>query len=226
MYELYCGDNEKYLNRIVPDAIITDPPYGIGMCNRSDGGGVLSAKSGNKTYSRKTWDSKPAKSSTIERILSFNVPTVIWGGNYFSLPPTQCLLIWDKGQRGFSLADAEIAWTNLNRAIRIFDYSRGEANQETKFHPTQKPTELIKWVLRQMRLPQGVTICDPYMGSGTTGVAALQLGFRFIGIELDEHYYKVACKRLADANRAAQGQPKQLRGSINDYSDAPLFAQT
>jgi len=181
------------------DAVVTDPPYGIGVCNRSDGGGVCSAKSGNKVYGRTTWDSKPASQEIIDAILRLNVPTVIWGGHYFGLPPTRCLLIWNKKQRNFSLADAEIAWTNLNRATRIFDYSRGEMAAEGRVHPTQKPLPLMKWCIDYLRLPDNATILDPFMGSGTTGVACVQTGRNFIGIEIDPTYYAIAERRIAEA---------------------------
>jgi len=82
----------------------------------------------------------------------------------------------------------------------------------------------MKWNIEQLRLQPGALICDPYMGSGTTGIAALQLGYRFIGIEMDEHYFDVATKRIFDARRAAQGLPKHLAGRVEDYADAPLFA--
>lgn len=224
-YQLHRGDCLEIMPTLPAgsiDAIICDPPYGLGHCNRSDGGGVLSAKSGNKIYKRSEWDSVPAKPEAIRMILDFGVPTAIWGGNYFSLPATECLLIWNKCQRNFSLADAEICWTNLDRATRIFDYSRGEAAQENRVHPTQKPIKLIRWVLEQMRLPIGATIADPYMGSGTTGIACAELGFNFIGIELDEAYFKIAQDRIESAYRKAQGLPRQ--GKVADFADMPLFA--
>ena len=198
---LYHGDCLEIMPTLEAgsvDAVITDPPYGIGISNRSDGGGVCSVKSGNKNYGRVNWDSKPAKVETIQFILAMSIPTVIWGGNYFHLPPSRCWFVWDKGQRKFSLADAELAWTNLDMAVRIFTYSRGKMAQENRRHPTQKPKPLMRWCLEKATNP-GDTILDPFMGSGTTGVACVQTGRNFIGIEIDKGYFDIAEKRISDA---------------------------
>ena len=111
-------------------------------------------------------------------------------------------LIWDKGQRDFSLADFEMAWSSQNKAARIIDYPRAKALQDGKEHPPQKPVEVMRWCVEQ--LPQNVkTICDPFMGSGTTGVAAVKLGRSFIGIEREPSYFDIACRRI----EAAYKQP-------------------
>ena len=120
---------------------------------------------------------------------------IIWGGNYFTdiLPPTMQWLIWDKGQRDFSLADFEIAWSSQQAAARIIDYPRALALQDGKEHPTQKPVEVMRWCLE--RLPASVvTVCDPFMGSGTTGVACVKLGKTFIGVEAEEKYFEIALR--------------------------------
>jgi site-specific DNA-methyltransferase (adenine-specific) len=120
---------------------------------------------------------------------------VIWGGNYFILPPSMGWLVWDKGQREFSLADAELAWTSEQRATRVFNYSRGKAVQDGKQHPTQKPEALMAWVLGMFSDSQ--TILDPFLGSGTTLVAAKRLGRRCVGIEREERYCEIAAQRLS-----------------------------
>lgn len=127
---------------------------------------------------------------------------IIWGGNYFTdvLPPTMRWLVWDKGQRNFSLADCEFAWTNQWKAARIFDYARAKAMKDGKEHPTQKPVELMAWCLTFV--PDAKLILDPFMGSGTTGVACLKAGRQFIGIEREPAYFDVACRRL-EATHAA-----------------------
>lgn len=131
-------------------------------------------------------------------ILDCSKEQVIWGGNYFTdfLPPSMRWLIWDKGQRDFSLADVEMAWTSQQKAARAFDYPRAKALNDGKQHPTQKPVEVMKWCLGF--LPDARTILDPFMGSGTTGVACVQLGRKFTGIELDERYFDIACRRISD----------------------------
>lgn len=125
---------------------------------------------------------------------------ILWGGNYFAdlLEPSSKWLVWDKGQTDFSLADCELAWCSFTGAVRRITYSRSKALQDGKVHPTQKPIAVMKWCIEQ--LPDGChTILDPFMGSGTTGVAAVQLGKRFIGIEREPRYFDIACKRIADA---------------------------
>ena len=107
-------------------------------------------------------------------------------------------LIWDKGQREFSLADVEMAWCSQRKAARALTYGRGRAAQDGKEHPTQKPVEVMRWCIGFI---EGGTILDPFMGSGTTGVAAVQLGRKFIGIEIDPKYYDIACRRIEEATR-------------------------
>ena len=177
------------------DAIVTDPPYGIGACNRSDGG-VGSIASGSKNYGRVEWD-LVAVNDEVEAIELLRVPSIIWGGNYYDLPPTSCLLVWDKMQRDFTFADAEIAWTNLKNAVRCFSYGRGALVAEGKIHPTQKPVPLMQWCLSFIQ--DAKKILDPFMGSGTTGVACIRTGRQFIGIEKEPKYFDIAVKRIQRA---------------------------
>lgn len=134
-----------------------------------------------------------------EQMTHYSKDQIIWGGNYFTdyLPPTMQWLVWDKGQRDFSLADCEFAWSSQEKASRIFDYPRSRALQDGKEHPTQKPLALMKWCLEF--LPKAETVLDPFMGSGTTGVACVKLGRKFIGIELDPKYFDIACRRIEEA---------------------------
>jgi hypothetical protein len=127
---------------------------------------------------------------------------IIWGGNYYDLPPSPCWFAWDKGQRDFTFADGELAWTNLEKAVRFLTVPRGELVAEGKEHPTQKPLRLMEWCLDHA--PKADTVCDPFMGSGTTGVACVQLGKAFTGIERERKYFDIACERIARAQ--AQGQ--------------------
>lgn len=180
------------------DAVVTDPPYGIGADGKSF------AVRGNKNKSdyfnkTSTWDAERPSRAVFECISKLAARQIIWGGNYFTdyLTPSMGWLIWDKGQREFSLADCEMAWCSWNRAARIFDLPRSAATHEGRVHPTQKPIELMKWCLGF--LPDAHTILDPFMGSGTTGVACVKLGRKFIGIEIDEGYFEIACKRIRDA---------------------------
>lgn len=215
---LYLGDCMEVLPTLPKvDAVITDPPYGIDYGNA----GGFSERSGwNNWKGQAEWDSAKPSREVFAAILGAGKVVIVWGGNYFTdcLPPTMQWLVWDKGQRNFTLADCEFAWTSQKNAARVFDYSRAHALQDGKQHPTQKPVALMKWCIEQCKnKPQ--TILDPFMGSGTTGVAAVQMGRQFIGIEREPKYFDIACKRIEEAQRmsdmfgfngtSAQDLPKQ-----------------
>lgn len=191
---LYNGDCAEVLPLIGKvDAVITDPPYGINANKQTLG-------KGKKEFSRGgDWDeSAPDLAACIAAapLLCF------WGGNYFTeqLPPTNDWLIWHKVNDGRSFSECEMAWTNFGRNTRHLSH---HWSGEEKKHPTQKPLHVMLWCLEQAG-KAAQTILDPYMGSGTTGVAAVQLGRKFIGIERDERYFEIACKRIEQA--VAQGQ--------------------
>jgi DNA modification methylase len=194
---LYLGDCREVLPTLGHvDAVVTDPPYGIGAdkaASKNEG------KWGWKFHGDTDWDASRPSPEIFELILKLSNEQIIWGGNYFTdiLPPTMRWLVWDKGQRDFSLADFEMAWTSQWKAARLFNYARALAMQDVKEHPTQKPIELMKWCLDF--LPDAKTILDPFMGSGTTGVAAVNLSRNFIGIELEPKYFDIACRRISKA---------------------------
>lgn len=197
--ELYLGDCLEVLPTLGSfDAVVTDPPYGIGESNaRALSRGKLAAP---KDYGDFDWDGQPATVDQIVLIRSCSKHQIIFGGNYFDLGPTSCWLVWDKQNTG-DFADCELAWTNLPKAVRrIYWRWNGmiRKGQEERFHPTQKPEGVMAWCLTH--LPSDTrTICDPFMGSGTTGVAAVKAGLRFTGIERDERYFDVARRRIAAA---------------------------
>jgi DNA modification methylase len=178
------------------DAVVTDPPYGIDYGNA----GGFSKKSGWKQWRGKAqWDAERPAQEAFDTIRTISKEQIIWGGNYFAdmLPPSMRWLSWDKGQRQFTLADFELAWTSQDKASRALTYPRGRAVQDGKRHPTQKPVALMQWCLGFL---QGAkTILDPFMGSGTTLVACAKLGRSGIGIELDEDYFNIACERVEKA---------------------------
>ena len=179
-------------------SILTDPPYGI---DYGRAGGFSASHGWGQWRENVEWDAERPDPEIFALMLASSRHQIIWGGNYFTdlLPPTMQWLVWDKGQRDFSLADCEFAWSSQRKAARIFDYPRAKALQDGKQHPTQKPIALMKWCLSF--LPETDTILDPFMGSGTTGVAAVQMGRRFIGIEREPKYFDIACKRIEDAQR-------------------------
>ena len=180
-------------------AVVTDPPYGIGA---DEAAAKNNGKWGWKFYGETTWDRQRPPAAVFDALRAVSGEQIIWGGNYFTdlLPPTMQWLIWDKGQREFSLADFEVAWSSQQKAGRIFSYARGKALLDGKEHPTQKPIEVMAWCIQQ--LPASLhTILDPFMGSGTTGVACARLGRRFIGVEIEPRYFDIACRRIEEAQR-------------------------
>lgn len=195
---LYLGDCMDILPTLQKvDAVITDPPYGIDVGSMGMGKGKKAT-----TFEKFEWDKATPTAYLIARCLAAADVAIIWGGNYFALPPSGCWLAWDKVQQ-FSGADLELAWTNLSKPTKAFRMSRVEAyGNIDKQHPTQKPLALMKWCIEQAGSPE--TILDPFMGSGTTGVAALKLNRKFIGIELDEGYFKIAQKRISEESTQAR----------------------
>ena len=180
------------------DAVVTDPPYGIDYGRA----GSFSASHGwGKWRENVEWDKERPSPEAFAAILACSNEQIIWGGNYFAdlLPPTMRWLAWDKGQRDFSLADMELAWTSQPKAVRVFTYGRGKAVQDGKVHPTQKPVALMEWCLGF--LPDAKTILDPYSGSGTTAVACQRLGKHCTAIERDPDYFDAMCRRVDEAAR-------------------------
>jgi DNA modification methylase len=206
---LYLGDCREVLPTLGKvDAVVTDPPYGI---DYGKSGGFNASHGWGEWRENVEWDKERPAADVFELLLQAGKHKIIWGGNYFTdlLPPTMQWLVWDKGQRNFSLADCEFAWSSQQKAARIFTYARGnesgfapkskEERQYTSGHPTQKPLALMKWCLGFV--PKAQSILDPFMGSGTTGVAAVQMGRDFIGIEREPKYFDIACRRIEDAQR-------------------------
>ncbi len=193
-----CRDVLPSLGRV--DAVVTDPPYGIGEAagkNKSRGKLAIS-----KDYGDDPWDDEPIPAELMEYIRSFAKYTIIFGGNYYQCPPTTCWLVWDKENGASDFADCELAWTNLPQAVRRLKFmwngmlrAHGESRGD---HPTQKPIGVMKWCIEQLP-DECEMICDPFMGSGTTGVAAGKIGKKFIGIEREEKYFEIAIRRIEKA---------------------------
>jgi DNA modification methylase len=192
-----CLDILKTLPDGAVDCVVTDPPYGIarvwkgGFSERHGWG-----KAGQQKDTRNSWDDAVPSPEVFNEIIRVAKSVCIWGGNYFDLPVSRGWLVWVKPERNFTLSEAELAWTNRDMPMRVFDVSRSDPDRQ---HPTQKPLLLMKWCLEALKIPPSATILDPFMGSGTTGVACVKTGRNFIGIEIDEGYYKIAEKRIAEA---------------------------
>ena len=201
--QLHLGDCLSVLPTLAAgsvDAVITDPPYGIGENNDRNMSRANAAAA--IDYGAFSWDSKRADPEAIANILRVSVSQVIFGGNYLAdlLPPSQGWIVWDKERTG-DFADFEMAWTSHDRASKIFRYMWSgmiKAKPEKRFHPTQKPLALMEWVIENYTT-RGDTVLDPFMGSGTTGVACMKLGRNFIGIEKDAGYFAIAKKRIEQA---------------------------
>jgi len=185
--QIYLGDCLEIMPCLPKvDLVLTDPPYGIG--NKMSGGTWGSAI---KYADFRAWDEKP-NDSTVKIMIDLSKKSIIWGGNYFSLPPSRCWLVWDKRNAVPTMADCELAWTNFDKPVKRFSCGVGI---HTFGHPTEKPLKLIKWCIKQANnISQ--TILDPFMGSGTTLVAAKELGRKAIGIEIEEKYCEIAVRRL------------------------------
>jgi len=198
--ELWHGDCREVLPLLPKhDLLLTDPPYGIGADRTRN-----TPKDGWVDYGTEGWDKERPSSWLFGLMQERGDECVIWGGNYFAdlLSPSMRWLVWDKGQTDFSLADCEFAWSSQQGAARRLMLPRSEALKDGKEHPTQKPVRLMVWCLDKH--PKARTVCDPFMGTGTTGVAAAQTGRAFTGIERERKYFDIACERIARAQ--AQGQ--------------------
>lgn len=207
---LYLGDCMDILPTLPKvDAVITDPPYGIGADKGKKG--AIPFKGGKPVqmawHPENNWDDVRPDESLIRATVEAGKIAVLWGGNYFAdlLPPSGRWFWWDKCQTMPSYGDGELAWTNLPQTTPkkfVLANNKLFADRVERHHPTQKPLQLMVWCIDQVGNPQ--TVLDPFMGSGTTGVACAQMGRNFIGIEREPKYFDIACKRIEQAY--AQGQ--------------------
>jgi DNA modification methylase len=195
---LYHGDCKDILPHLEPvDLVLTDPPYGIGEAagaNKSRGKMAMA-----KDYGNDNWDDEPIPQDLINQLIT--QPAVIFGGNYYAMPPSSCWLVWDKHITG-DFADCELAWTNLPGAVRKIDYLWNgcmKKRPEQRWHPTQKPIDVMKCCIAQAdtKLKKTVaTILDPFAGAGTTLRAAKDMNRKSIGIEREQKYCDVIVQRL------------------------------
>lgn len=190
---LYCGDCREILPTLGRvGAVVTDPPYGIGYAAQP----IVGKGKTRSNHEKRDWDNEIPD---LAPVLSASDLHIIWGGNYYPLPPTRGWLSWLKPDAPPSMSHFELAWTSIDRTSRQISQSIAATNQERMGHPTQKPLRVMKWCLDF--IPNAQEILDPFMGSGTTGVAAVQMGRKFIGIEREPKYFAIACRRIEDAQR-------------------------
>lgn len=193
---LIHGDCMEYLAGLEDKAFelaVVDPPYGVGAENHAG-----KAENGWHQWEKKEWDKSIPSADYFGEIRRASKNQIVFGGNYMTehLPPSMGWIFWDKGQRDFSLADGELAWTSFRKALRVFEMSRGACLAEGKRqHPTQKPVKLYQWIYANYAKPTD-RILDTHLGSGSSAIAAHYSGLEFVGIELDADYYAAAVERF------------------------------
>ena len=204
------------------DLVLTDPPYGLGAADKNfirykKQTGRSLCVSGIK-YIPDTWDVLPSQ-DYFDEIINVSKNQIIFGGNFFNLPPSPCWIVWDKDNGKNKYADCELAWTSFRSAVRKIRFKwhgmfqEDMTHKEERVHPTQKPVKLIEWCLLNYSKP-GDLILDPFLGSGTTAVACKRTGRNFIGIEKEPKYVEIALKRLEKVNNAKLTDFTTLEGLI------------
>lgn len=182
-----CLEAMKQMDDNQFDLAIVDPPYGIDINS--------SGRLGHYGGKGKNWDKETPKKKYFDEIMRVSSNQIIWGANYFSMPPTRCFLIWDKKQpHGVSFASCEYAWTSFNQSAKTF-YKRPQGADEQRIHPTQKPVKLYEWILDNYA-KEGDKILDTHLGSGSIAIACHNRGFNLTGFEIDKEYFDNAVERL------------------------------
>lgn len=203
----FCPHNESKVNAIMLhldnlewlrqaesksiDLAIVDPPYGLGK-KLTHGGGASGRF--RKDLRTESWDVKPT-AEYWRHLFRVTKNQIIWGGNYFKLPPHRCTVVWDKYQVLDNFSAVEIAWTSFDKPAKLFRTRQAGFVSEKKIHPCQKPIELYRYLLLKFAKP-GDKILDTHMGSGSSAIAAIQLGFFYIGLEKDPVYFREAAERI------------------------------
>lgn len=211
--KIYLGDCMDYLREMPDksvDLILTDPPYGDGKTRLDPGSQFFSGRNKIRTggswsvkYENKiaAWDVAPS-GEVFSEIFRVSKNQIIWGGNYFNLPPARCFFVWDKKNisESFTMSMCEYAWTSFPGNAKLY---RQVPQDSARFHPTQKPVALIKWCLTQAQkhIGENFAVLDPFSGSGTTAIACRELGLDFVCIEKDPEYFRRSVERL-DAAKA------------------------
>ena len=203
--EVYLEDCVKALKRFNDkhfDLAIVDPPYGIDITKQFENANKAGTKSmfkQTKGIVKKDWDAEIPTAEYFDELKRVSKNQIIWGGNYFLdyLGNTKCMLVWDKMNGGNNMADAELAWTSFDKAVRMFRMHHFSSGYETKIHLTKKPTKLYDWILSKFA-NEGDLILDTHFGSGSSRIAAYKGGFNFVGFEIDAEYYEKQEKRFND----------------------------
>lgn len=181
VYNMDCMEYMKSIPNNFFDLAVVDPPYGIGI-NKMVMGGRNTVKPDNRC-----WDDKIPEDGYFFELFRISKNQIIWGGNYFNLPPRRCFLIWDKGDSmyGRSFSECEYAWCSFDKSSRIF---KQNPNDKNRIHPTQKPVSLYAFILKNFA-HHGDKILDTHLGSGSSRIAAYKMGFDFYATEIDKEYF-------------------------------------
>ena len=205
--DAYNIDCMEYM-RTLPDNAFTltiaDPPYGLGKSS-TQGSGKLKNRQLNQGNIHR-WDKAPSK-EFFDELFRISENVIIWGGNYFDLPPTRCVIAWDKCQPWQNFSQVEMAWTSFDYPAKLFRYDN---RTKGKIHPTQKPVELYTYILKNFTTGNG-RIFDPMMGSASSRIAAYKMGFDYVGCEINKEYFDKGCERF---NRECKGEYATKDGHI------------
>jgi site-specific DNA-methyltransferase (adenine-specific) len=199
VYNKDCIEGMKEYPDKYWDLAICDPPYGLDLANMNMGVGKSkkSSKIQNRKWKPKDWDKETPTPEYFIQLIRVSKNQIIWGGNYFHLPPCKNYIIWDKEiPEGLSFADCEMAWTSFDKAPKMFRHS-AYLDKANKFHPTQKPVKLYDWLLKNYA-KEGDKILDTHVGSGSSRIAAHKGKFDFTGFEIDADYWQAQEKRYKD----------------------------
>ena len=184
VYLMDCMEGLKQIPEKYFELAVVDPPYGIG----------ISSNPIRQQHKKKEWDNNIPNNNYFDYLFSTSINQIIWGGNYFGLPPTQGFIIWDKVQpEKFSLSMCEYAWSSMQSPAKM--WKRSVLAEQDKIHPTQKPQQLYEWIFKNYAKPDD-KILDTHLGSGSSRIAAHKANLPFMGFELDEDYFKASVKRF------------------------------
>ena len=201
-YNMDCMDGMKEIPDKYFDLAIVDPPYGIGIDGQKESTSK-NPKHNRKEHVRKDWDSAIPKKEYFDELFRVSKNQIIWGGNYFVehlKKGTKGWIVWDKGQHGLTMSDAELAFSSFQKPTRVKVINRVELLIDGTIHPTQKPIKLYHWLLNNYA-KEGDKILDTHVGSASSLIACHDMGFEYLGFELDEDYYRMASERL-EAHKA------------------------
>ena len=210
LYNMDCMDALRQTPDKYYELCIVDPPYGIDAAELFGG---EARKSGNgcamkSAFEKKQWDEAIPEREYFEQLARVSKNQIVWGANYMTshLPPSMGWIVWDKDNGTTKFSDCELAYSSFDIALRKFKYTwngmiQGDMkNKESRIHPTQKPVKLYEWLLTNYAKP-GQRILDTHLGSGSSAIAANNLGFEFVGCEIDADYFASACQRIENAQR-------------------------